>query len=127
MRSREGLLHVYSSGLRSIEQPRQFTRPVYVIGAIFIVAAGLRLRFVTTAAYGPKDEIDRDFDVVWRIWHCHDFPLLGPPSILGGFSFGAAYYYIEAFFVRLTNFERWGAVLAPAFFSLLSFWALYFL
>jgi 4-amino-4-deoxy-L-arabinose transferase-like glycosyltransferase len=118
---------VYSSRVRFIEQPRQFTKHAYLIGSIFIVAAGLRLGFVTTAAYGPKDEIDRDFDVVWRLWHCHDFPLLGPPSILGGFSFGAAYYYLEALFVRLANFERWGAVLAIAFFSLLSFWALYFL
>jgi 4-amino-4-deoxy-L-arabinose transferase-like glycosyltransferase len=118
---------VSSSRLRFIEQPRQFTTHAYLIGSIFIVAAGLRLGFVTTAAYGPKDEIDRDLDVVWRLWHCHDFPLLGPPSILGGFSFGPAYYYIEALFVRLTNFERWGAVLAIAFFSLLSFWALYFL
>jgi 4-amino-4-deoxy-L-arabinose transferase-like glycosyltransferase len=104
---------------------RKITTPAGIAVLFFCLAAVLRLSLVTVAYYGAVGELYRDLEVVWRLFHFHDWPLLGPSSALGGFYFGALYYYIEAVFVRAANFAPYGATLASSFFSLLSLPMLY--
>jgi len=104
---------------------RKLVTPAGVAVIFFCLAAVLRLSLATTAYYGSVGELYRDLEVIWQLWHFHDFPLLGPSSALGGFYFGALYYYTEAVFVRAANFAPYGATLASSFFSLLSLPTLY--
>jgi 4-amino-4-deoxy-L-arabinose transferase-like glycosyltransferase len=101
--------------------------PAGIAALFFCLAAVLRLSLITAAYYGAVGELYRDMEVIWRLWHFHNFPLLGPSSALGGFYFGALYYYIEAVFVRTANFAPYGATLASSFFSLISLPMLYVL
>jgi 4-amino-4-deoxy-L-arabinose transferase-like glycosyltransferase len=104
---------------------RSLTTPSGVAVLFFFLAAILRLCLVTTAYYGAVGELYRDLEVIWRLYHFNNWPLLGPSSALGGFYFGALYYYLEAIFVRAENYAPFGADLLSIFFSLLSLPMLY--
>jgi 4-amino-4-deoxy-L-arabinose transferase-like glycosyltransferase len=95
--------------------------------ALFALAAILRLVLLPVAFYGVVGELYRDMLVVWKLFHLHQWPLLGPSSALGNFYFGAVYYYIEAVFVRLLAFSPVGAVFTSTVFSLASLPLLYML
>jgi len=92
-----------------------------------IVALGIFLRVVkiTTAFYGATGEWFRDLIVVHNFLMLGQWPLLGPSSSLGGFYFGAVYYYILAPFVWLFSYASYGAMGAGVFFSVLSIVLLY--
>jgi len=63
--------------------------------------------------------------VVYNFIHFGRWPLLGPSSSLGGFSFGAVYYYLLAPFVWLFRLAPYGATAVSALFSVLAVWMLY--
>lgn len=94
--------------------------PIKIIIFFGAIAAIIRLILLPTVLYGAYGELYRDLAIIWRMYHSLDIPLLGPSSALGGFYFGAIYYYIEAIFVGLWQFRPYGAIFASVFFSLLS-------
>ncbi len=103
-------------------------RPGSPAGRLFwlvVLAAAIRLILLPKAFYGSVGEMYRDLEVVWRLYHNNAWPLLGPSSALGGFYFGAIYYYIEAVFIGLFRFVPTGAVFTSTVFSLLSLPMLY--
>lgn len=86
---------------------------------IALLAFGLRIVRFFTASYGVTGEVFRDMAVVYNFVFLHQWPLLGPSSSLGGFNFGAAYYYLLTPFVIMFNFAPYGATFASVFFSVL--------
>lgn len=101
--------------------------PAGVALVFFFMAAIIRLCILKYSYYGSVGELYRDMEVVWKMYYFHVWPLLGPSSALGGFYFGALYYYIEVVFVSMAGFSPSGAILASSFFSLASLPMIYFL
>ena len=117
--------HPVSVSIKKIRST--LTTPAGAAVAIFIAAALLRLCLLNVAYYSAVGELYRDMEVIWNMFHFGRWPLLGPSSALGGFYFGAFYYYIEGLFVFLFRFVPYGAVFSSTFFSLLSLPLLYLL
>ncbi len=117
-------LHLYSFVNRKL---LSISRPVRLVLVLIFIAAILRLILLPVATYGQVGELYRDLQIIWDLNNNHIYPLLGPSSALGGFYFGAVYYYIEAVFVALFNFRPYGATFSSAFFSVLSLPVLYLL
>ena len=92
---------------------------------LLILAALLRLPFIWNRIYGTTGETFRDLNVVIDMFRRHLFPLVGPTASVGGFHFGAIYYYLLAPFLWLCGFQPAGAVLAVKFFNLLFLWMAY--
>src|ERR1051326_2054568 len=99
----------------------------HALKLLLIVGAILRLVFLPSAFYGPTGELFRDLIVLYNFIFLHHWPLLGPSSSLGGFSFGPAYYYLLAPFYWLFHYSPAGIILASALFSILSIWLVYIL
>ncbi len=68
-------------------------------------------------------EFYRDYLAVSGILHGH-FLLLGPPSALGGFHFGALYYYFLAPFLLLFGMHPQGILFGGIAASVASVWLL---
>ncbi len=96
--------------------------PIY---AILFLGLALRAVNYTQNTYGVTGELYRDLNVVYDFLINHTWPQLGPSSSLGGFNFGAIYYYLIAPFVYIFHFSSFGATVASTFFSVLSIWMLY--
>ncbi len=97
------------------------------IALIALLAFGLRMVHFLTASYGVTGEVFRDMTIIYNFVFLHQWPLLGPSSSLGGFYFGAAYYYLLTPFVVMFNFAPYGATFASVFFSTLQVVVLYYL
>lgn len=72
------------------------------------------------SSYGVAGELYRDLNVIYDFLKLGNWPLLGPSSSLGGFNFGAVYYYLTAPFVWIFNFAPYGAGLLSLVCSTLS-------
>jgi len=94
---------------------------------IALLAFLLRMVHFFTASYGVTGEVFRDMTVVYNFIFLHHWPLLGPSSSLGGFYFGAVYYYLLTPFIVMFNFAPYGATFASVFFSVLQVVVLYYL
>ena len=92
---------------------------------IILLALILRLIVVRHAGYASFPEQWRDVRMVSDIAHGVSFPLLGPPSMLGGFHFPAHYYYLMVPLFMLSGFHPVGLLLTGVVFSVLSVFALY--
>ena len=90
-----------------------------------LLAALLRVFNRGSSTYGVTGELYRDMNVEYNFIQYGHWPLLGPSSSLGGFNFGAIYYYLLAPFVWLFHFAPYGAVLVSGIFSVLSVFMLY--
>lgn len=99
----------------------------YGIFLIIILAAALRLVNIQEAFYGTTTELFRDINVVYDMVQGGKSVLVGPSASLGGFYFGAVYYYLLAPIVWALNFLPVGAVLTATIFSLLELVMLYLL
>ncbi|HYE22049.1 MAG TPA: glycosyltransferase family 39 protein, partial [Verrucomicrobiae bacterium] len=98
--------------------------PLAMIVLLAIILRVCKLRY---AYYGTINELARDLNVVYDILVYHKIPLLGPSASLGGFYFGAFYYYLMVPFVWISNFFAWGAVALSGIFSVLQVIAMYHL
>ncbi len=92
---------------------------------LMLLAFLLRVFGRGSSSYGVSGELYRDLSVVYNFLHLGQWPLLGPSSSLGGFYFGAVYYYITTPFVWVFNFAPYGATLVSLLASVLSLWMLY--
>ncbi|OGE80637.1 MAG: hypothetical protein A2660_00820 [Candidatus Doudnabacteria bacterium RIFCSPHIGHO2_01_FULL_45_18] len=99
----------------------------YSLGIIVLIAVILRIFKLRYAFYGHTNELARDLLVSYNFLSQGDIPLLGPSASLGGFNFGAFYYYLLAPFVWLSHYYAWGAIAASGFFSVAQVVMLYFL
>ncbi len=97
----------------------------YRLVLILFLALILRLIVVRHAGYASFPEQWRDMRMVSDIAHGVSFPLLGPPSMLGGFHFPAHYYYFMTPLFMLSGFHPVGLLLTGVVFSVLSIFALY--
>lgn len=105
-------------------------REVLVKGDIYwilLLAAIIRTIKLSNAFYGTITELTRDLIIEHGMLVDHKLVLLGPGASVGGFSFGAVYYYLLAPFVLLFRQYPVGAVFASTFFSLLSIIILFLL
>jgi hypothetical protein len=100
----------------NISKLKQFVSR-YDIQLILLSAVLVRIIRLPHVFYGALGEMFRDLIVVYDFLHGGAWPLLGPGASVGGFSFGAAYYYLLAPFVYLFNFLPVGAVVASVVFS----------
>ncbi|MBI5529883.1 MAG: hypothetical protein HY918_00060 [Candidatus Doudnabacteria bacterium] len=89
---------------------------------MFIILAFPNARGHSLYAY---DEHIRDLNITQNI-SLKNLVLLGPPSSLGSFYFGPAYYYLLFPFVRLTNSALWSLPLASIFYTSLTIVVLFF-
>ncbi|MBX4191546.1 MAG: glycosyltransferase family 39 protein, partial [Candidatus Doudnabacteria bacterium] len=97
---------------------------IYLILALGIVLRIAKLRY---SYFGPINELARDLIVNYNFVFEKQIPLLGPSASLGGFNFGAFYYYLMAPFLWLSNYYAWGAVALSTFFSILQILLIYLL
>ncbi len=97
----------------------------YGIVAILLVALLLRVANIYNAMYGTTQELFRDMNVLYDFFYHHQVILLGPSASLGGFNFGAMYYYLLAPFVYLFRMAPYGALMAGAITSVASVYVLY--
>lgn len=118
----KGRIWAFIKHLNSLARPAS---PASQLFWLVVLAAAIRLTLLPKAFYGSIGEMYRDLEVVWKLYHNNVWPLLGPSSALGGFYFGAIYYYIEAVFIGLFRFVPIGAIFTSTVFSLLSLPMLY--
>lgn len=97
------------------------------LGLIIFLAIILRTIKLRYALYGHINELTRDLIVTRDFLTGKHIPLLGPSSSLGGFNFGAFYYYLLAPFLWISHFYAWGAIAAAGFFSVLQIIMVYLL
>ncbi|MEO8463062.1 MAG: glycosyltransferase family 39 protein [Chloroflexota bacterium] len=86
-------------------------RDIVVLGVILVIAAATR--FIGLAGRGDFDS-DQGHDMLTLVRLVRDgqFPLLGPPTSIGDFHHGAAYYYLLAPFAWLSGADRAIGVMA---------------
>jgi hypothetical protein len=97
----------------------------YEIYWLMLFAFLLRVFGRGSSSYGVPGELYRDLSVVYNFLHFGHWPLLGPSSSLGGFYFGAIYYYIITPFMWLFNFAPYGATIVSLLSSVLTVGMLY--
>jgi 4-amino-4-deoxy-L-arabinose transferase-like glycosyltransferase len=97
----------------------------YDIACIAVLAFLLRALGRASSTYGSLGELYRDLIVEYKFLRLGTWPLLGPSSSLGGFNFGAVYYYLAAPFLWVFRFAPYGAVLASLLASVLAVVLLY--